>query len=202
MIIISYATRNTPYEKVMEEYLLPTLNKFGKIKYEISTLDNEGSWEKNTHIKAQFIKDKLEEHKESVTFLDADAQILQYPSLLYELEEYDIGLHWLDWYKHWKNGKGNRFDALSGTLFLNYNDRVLEFLDAWIKENKKSCQWEQKNMQAVLERNKEKLNVYELPYSYISIIDHSGHVPKHMIKEEDIVILHNQTSRKYKRRIR
>jgi len=201
MIIISYYTKNTPYKKVLEENLLSSLKHFKTIPYEIEEIENKGSWQLNTHFKAEFLKEKLIQHKKPIVFLDVDAQIKKYPYLFDKLENYDIGLHFLDWSKHWKNEPSNRKDALSGTLFLNYNKKVFQFLDLWIEKNKTNIQWEQKNMQEVLTNFKNELKIYELPYSYATIILHDNSLPVHMINPNDIVILHTQASRKYKRKI-
>jgi len=98
MIIISYATKNTPYEKVINTYLLPGLKKWG-LKYDIEYPEDKGSWQANTHLKAEFIKRMILKHKQAVVFLDADATIEKYPNLFFKLEQekYDISYHELDW---------------------------------------------------------------------------------------------------------
>lgn len=195
MIIISYFTKNTPYEEVMDTHLLPSLKRW-KLNYDIEGIPDLGSWQKNTHVKAEFIKKMLLKHKCPVIFLDADATIEKYPKLFNGMYKYDIAYHSLDWYLQWKGISGTKRDILSGTLFLNYNKKVLNFLDKWIKENNKNIRWEQQNMQEVLK--KESLLTYPLPYEYIVIPRMKGELPPN-IKKEDIVILHHQVSRQYKR---
>ncbi len=196
MIIISYYTSNTPYENVMKDYLEPGLKKWNLI-YDIEGVDDLGSWQKNTHYKAKFIKKMLLKHKCSVIFIDADATIEKYPELFQGLENYDIAYHELDWTLQWKGISGTKKHILSGTLYLNYNKKVLTFLDKWIEENNKNTQWEQRNMQEVLKREKIKLKVFPLPYEYIVIPRQNGELPPN-IKKEDIVIYHHQKSREYK----
>lgn len=199
MIFISYGTKATPYENVIKEYLLPSLEKFN-LKYYIEYPEDLGSWQKNTHYKAEFIKKCLIKFKEPVIFIDSDATILQHPNLFEYLEDNgtDIGLHFLDWYKNWRNEKGDRFEALSGTMFLDYNEHVLKFLDKWIEKNNESMKWEQRNMQDVLDENIIALNIFKLPYSYCTVITHTNDIPKHMINKEEVVILHHQKSREFK----
>jgi len=196
MIIISYYTKDSPYEEVMKTHLLPSLQKFG-LDYDIEGIEDLGDWQKNTHYKAKFIKEMLLKHKCSVVFLDADATIEQYPKLFSYLYKYDISYHELDWTLQWRSSAGTRKEILSGTLYLNYNEKILHFLDEWIKENNKSLTWEQKNMQEVLKRKTIDLKAYPLPYEYIVIPRHNGQIPPH-IKKEDVVILHHQKSREYK----
>ena len=202
MIYISYFTRNTPYEKVMKTYLLPSLEKWN-LKYDIKAIGDRGSWDANTHYKAQFCKEMLLKHKQSVVFLDADATIEDYPMLLRVLDlyfNYDIALHYLDWYKFWRKVDGqNKREALSGTLYLNYNKKVLKFLDEWIEFNKTNSQWEQRNMQEILAKWKGKLYTYNLPPEYCCILLFNGKLPEHYLTEKPIII-HHQVSRQLRHR--
>lgn len=200
MIYISYYTKNTPYEKVMKEHLLPSLKRWN-LKYDIGVINSLGNWQKNTHYKASFIKKMLLKHKEPIVFLDADATIEDYPMLLMVGDlycNYDIAYHNLDWYLFWRKQSGQKKrEVLSGTLYLRYNKKVLEFLDAWIEENNKNTTWEQRNMQWVLRSWKKKLEIYNLPPEYCCIILPNGQIPYYYLKEKPI-ILHHQVSRKYK----
>ena len=200
MIFISYYTLGD-YEKVINTHLLPSLRRWN-LKYDIESIEDKGNWQKNTHFKAEFCKKMLLKHKESVVFLDADATIEDYPMLLLAGDlycDYDMAYHELDWYKFWKKIEGQKKrEALSGTLYLRYNEKVLLFLDEWIKLNKVSTNWEQKNMQCILRSWKNKLKIDNLPPEYCMIILPNGKIPYHYIKEKP-VILHHQVSRKLKK---
>lgn len=96
-MIISYYTKNTPYEAEINEKLRPSLEKF-KLEYDIQGIEDLGSWQKNTGYKCQFIKTMLLKHKKPVVFLDADAVILEYPELLFNIPtEVDLGFHHFNW---------------------------------------------------------------------------------------------------------
>ena len=197
MIIISYYTKETPYYKVMYKYLFPSLMRW-KLPYHIQGIKNLRNWQQNTHYKATFILECLEKFKQSVVFLDADAQILKYPELFFKLEkeDYDLSLHYLDWYYFWRGQKGHpKRDALSGTLYLAYNKKVIAFLKDWIAKNKIDTKWEQRNMQEVLKLWKSKLKIYNLPIEYIAIKKRNNKVPDYI---KDPVIVHNQVSRELK----
>lgn len=201
MIYVSYYTKDTPYEKVIQTYLIPSLKRWN-LKYDIKAIKNQGSWQANTHFKAKFIKKMLLKHKQAIIFLDADATIEKYPKLFNilnrEYSEIDIGLHYLDWYKFWRRVNGQKKkEALSGTLYLNYNKKVLQFLDEWIEENNRNFAWEQKNMQWILRTWKKKLKIYNLPPEYCCIILFNGNLPKHYLTEKPVIV-HHQVSRKYK----
>ena len=198
MIYISYFTKGN-YEKVMETHLHPSLHKWN-LPHDIQHIKDRGSWQKNTHFKAQFCKEMLLKHKQSVIFLDSDATIEKFPMLFNFIDtfDYDIALHYLDWYKFWRKQEGNpKREALSGTLYLNYNEKVLKFLDEWIALNKINTQWEQRNMAGILAKWNNKLQIYNLPSSYACIILFNGKLPKHYLLEKPVII-HWQVSRKYR----
>jgi len=200
MIFCSYGTKNTPYEGVIKDYLIKSLDKLN-LDYHVEYPEDFGSWSANTHYKAEFVKKCLLELKESVVFVDSDATVLRDPVLFDEIEkgDNDIALHYLDWFKNWRNqDDGDRFEALSGTMYFRYNQKVLDFLDIWIKKNKENAQWEQRNMQEILEENVVNLDIEKLPYSYCVVVNHSNKIPKHMINPGEVVILHWQKSRLYK----
>lgn len=199
MLIVSYYTKNTPYESVMLNQLFPTIRKWN-LPYDIQGIKDLGSWQKNTHYKATFLKEMLIKHREPIVFLDSDATIEQYPVLFDQLKDYDIAYHELDWNLQWRGKPGTKKEILSGTLYLNYTSNVLNFLNEWIGENERNTNWEQRNMAKVLKEKTDRLQlkVYPLPYSYITILKHNNQIPSH-IKPEDVVILHHQASRKYKK---
>ena len=74
MIIVSYYTKNTPYEDVMKQHLLASLKKWN-LKYDVEAIGDFGNWQQNTHYKAKFIKRKLLQHKKPVVLIDEDAKI-------------------------------------------------------------------------------------------------------------------------------
>ena len=197
IIYVSYATINTPYVKVIEKYLLPTLQKFN-LTYDITYPEHMGSWQKNTQYKATFLKEMLLKHQQPLVFLDADATIEKYPELFDTLftSDYDIGAHYFDTDYFWRGfvGSPNR-EILSGTLFLNYNDKILKFIDEWIIENTKQDILEQKCMQIVLKRYSDTLKIYSLPIQYVAIVKQNQIVPSFITNP---VIIHHQVSREYK----
>jgi len=76
----------------------------------------------------------------------------------------------------------------------------MNFIDKWIDIQKIEKGFPQKVMQKLLEKNEFNLKIYKLPYSYATIIKQDDTLPIHMIEKKDIVILHNQVSRRLKRR--
>ena len=195
MLFISYYTKNTPYEEVINKQLLPSLKKW-ELKYYIEGVDDLGSWANNTDFKATFILRMLEKYKQDVVWIDADATIEKYPSLLFEIPpEYDIAVHYLDWQKHWHQKK-DKFELVSATVLFRYNEKTLRIIKEWIKNNKTkpSHKWEQKILQEVIEKDKE-IKVYRLPVEYCCVVLSRDKIATYI---KDPVIIQHQASRKYK----
>lgn len=195
---VSYFTKQTPYEEEVKK-LIASLKKWG-LKYYIQAENNLGTWDKNTKIKARFLKEMLLKCRDPIVYIDADAEVQDYPLLFTIIKDYyDIGFYTLDWNQHYGyNHTPSVKEACNGTLYLVYNDKVLRFLDDWIKENKKHNKWEQKIMEDVLKKHKN-LNIYSLPSEYCCIIKKDGSMPDYLTSNP--VIVHFQKSRDYKRLI-
>jgi len=199
MIIISYVTKNTPYVQVLEEHLLPSLKKWN-LDYEIGYYEDRKSWAENTAIKSQFIKEMLLKHKEPVVFIDSDATIEKFPQLLFEIpKDIDLGYFHFSWWGHWRgvwDKPDEKLELLSGTMYFNYNEKVLALLDEWIKKVQENVQmWEQKTLEALVYA-KTDLNIYKLPAEYCCVLMQDNSIPKYIT---DPVIKHHQASRLYKR---
>lgn len=199
VIFISYYTHNTPYEKVMEDYLAPSLKEYN-LKYEIQAIENLGSWDKNTSYKPKFILEMLEKYKTDVIFLDADASIREKPVLLENINDnYDIAVHMLDWYRFWRNQTGRpERSLLSGTILFKYKEKNIELIKEWIKRCEKPGDWEQRKLQRLLKERESEYNIYKLPPNYCAIINRKKKVPVYM---QPPIILHHQVSRLYKREV-
>ncbi len=202
IIIGSFYTTETPYKTVAEKYLIPSCKKLG-LEYKIvETFPNYKSWWRNVAEKPAIILDMLSSclsSDECLVFLDADAEILQYPKLLFEIpKEYDISFHtlsWEDWYGY-PNSK--IFEILSGTIFLRNRKNVKELCKEWYSEAIKTNIWEQKVLERII--NNHNLNIFPLPIEYCYMRTRpNGEEP--LVKCEPI-IAHNQVSREMKRKIR
>lgn len=199
--IISYATKNTPYMEEINKYLIPSLKRFN-LDYTIEYPDDKGDWQKNTGYKSTFILNMLNKYKHPLVFVDADAEFLKYPELFDKIDRsYDLGVHFLDWGWFWhKTENYGRRDLLSGTMYIPYKEKTINFIKKCIDGIAKNPNvWEQKIIQKVLDKEIN-MKIYELPLSYITFPRHDGKIPEHCIKKEDIVILHHQASRNLKNR--
>ena len=186
-LIIAYYTENTSYE-ILAANLKKSLENFG-LAHHIVPIKDQGSWEKNTHYKAYFIKEMLETRNQDLLYVDVDALFKQYPDLIPDLD-CDIAYRTQDF--RWRKD-----EALSGTVFFKNNDKVKRLVNRWIEINEatpaermKPETWEQKNMQRA-QREMSDIEYYNLPPEYTFIFDHM----KTMYPGVSPVIEHYQESR-------
>ena len=187
MIFCSFVSKNSPYEEIIKTHLLPSLKKW-QLSYDIDYIENRGSWIANVQYKPEFIKKMLLKHKCPIISLDADAVIEKNPVLFEEMSNIDFGAHWLSW-KEWYRKKEEKLELLGGTLYFNYNEKILNLVEKWIKLQQENKGWAQKNLQKLVEEDS-KLYIYMLPVAYCFIETHK--FPK-LRKEARIV--HHQKSR-------
>jgi hypothetical protein len=199
VLFITYYTKQEPfnYQKVFEQYLKPSLLKFN-LPYYALAIDNIGKHNDNANYKPSFIQHCMKKFKDTVNafvFLDADAEVLEKPTLFYELKE-DIGIHYLD-RKSWYNEKKECFDLLPGTFYLKNNANVKFMIEEWIYMCKKNKdKWDNQILKDVLPKC-QSLTINRLPlnYCYIRTLP-NGKEPN--IKVDKPVIVHNQVSRKFR----
>jgi len=186
-LVIAYYTENTSYEALAAN-LRKSLQHFG-IAHHIEGIKDLGSWEKNTHHKAYFIKKCLTDRNQDLLCVDVDAVFKAYPELIPTLD-CDIAYRT-------ENFRWRKDEALSGTIFLRNNDKVKRLVDRWIELNEatpaermKPETWEQKNMQRA-QRELSDIVYYNLPPEYTYIFDHT----RTMFPGIQPVIEHYQESR-------
>lgn len=160
--VISFFTEDYKDEVAI---LIKSLNAF-KISYDIEGVKDRGSWKKNAFYKIPFIVKKLKQYNHPLVWLDADAEVIQYPSLFDELESTLMaGIY----------SPLKKREYVSNTIYFVPSVEVSGYLkevEKFIKEvpnaYNRNLVGEQLYMQKVLEANnwKERLNFKELPYSY------------------------------------
>jgi hypothetical protein len=192
ILYISFYTKGY-YESIINKYLIPSLKKWN-LTYLTKEYPDTGKWIENVKYKAVLILEIMKLTTNDLVFLDADAEIIQYPSLFNEIHDcYDLAVHYLDWYKFWRNqNQQTKFELLSGTLFIRNNNKNIKLVEQWIEETKKSNLWEQKVLENLLP-SYQNINIYKLPISYCQIIKLDNKIP------ENSVIIHHQCSRGVKK---
>jgi hypothetical protein len=187
-LIIAYYTLGNPYQQLSEN-LRKSCKEFNLPLF-LKPIEDLGSWEKNTHYKANFISDCLERFSENLVYVDVDAEFKRYPDLFKSLE-CDIAYRT-------ENFRWRKNEALSGTIFMGNNDRVRSLVNLWKSINganesfrSRPDTWEQANLQRATEQTLE-IDYKNLPPEYTYIFDHTKSMYPNILP----VIEHFQASRK------
>ncbi|MFX0092101.1 MAG: hypothetical protein ACFFBD_10105 [Candidatus Hodarchaeota archaeon] len=113
--VVSYYTKNTPYKT--DALKLEKSCVKHEIPYHIMEVPNQGTWQKNTHYKAVFVKMMLAKFNEDdIVFTDADSIFHSYPYLFDDMEG-DIAVHLRNWI-HARN------ELLSGTVYFKNTIKI------------------------------------------------------------------------------
>jgi hypothetical protein len=176
-VINFYTDKYKQIAKQMEQ----SIRKFG-FETELTHTTVKGNWLGTVQYKAQFMLDKLLEHKRDVLWLDADSVVNSYPELFCNFKG-DVGVHYIDWGRH-TNGRRKQLELDSAVMYLAYNTRTIALLKAWVKavaETPHRC--EQLTLQVLLETYTKKINVVNIPAEYCTIFDLMSDVPKPVIEQ-------------------
>lgn len=198
-IFISYYTKDTIYQDIVNKYLIPSLVKL-ELDYHVYAIETLGDWKLNAIQKPLILQKALNEfpHRD-IIWQDADSEVLQNPELLFNIpEEYDIALCYLNWKTHYgREGDDGKFEMLDGTVFWRNNERIKQFINELIVRSTTQGIDHQKTMAKMIETEKN-INVFPLPrtYSYLSSKPDGS---KPAIELENPVIVHHQMSREAKK---
>ena len=191
LMVVGYYTVNTPYEEEAQN-LLQSLNKLG-INHDISGVKTLGSWQANTRFKAGFMLDMLTKHPSyRLLYVDVDAVVHKSPDL-FKNYNCDIAVRWQDF--RWRKN-----ECLSGTIYMENNERTKRICELWrdinVKEGNQSNRMEQWNLDTVINQMKEDpdFSYKNLPPEYTMIFDSM----RGMYPNINPVIEHFQASRRFK----
>jgi hypothetical protein len=187
--VISFYTPDWKYPEYAN-LLKEDCSRLG-IKFSIDQLPSQGEYVKNCNIKPKFIRDKIHQLKSPVLWIDVDGSLLKLPELLlsHTIGNYDIaGCHPVN----------NTERIHVGSIWFNYTDTTLDFLDAWAAAVDNSI--DDAAFNGIWQRFKDRLQLFLLPPEYFFIHKRVGdNVP------EDTVILHRLSSSElkmqYKRKV-
>lgn len=187
-LIISFYTKDTLYEEEAKD-LIASCKKLG-LEYEISEVENLGSWQANCCQKASFILKKLEEHKRPVIWTDVDSVIMQTPHILLDCKA-DCALRVDD-----NVAADDPSKILSGTMFFNNTASAKKLLTLWEKECEKrllkaGTVYDQDCLRKVVLHYPTIVEMKRLPVSYVKIVDKNDDG----VDKKDAVVLHYQASR-------
>jgi hypothetical protein len=191
-LVVSFYTEDSPYQ-LEAMSLIASCNSHG-IEAEVDGIPSEGSWERNCAIKPFFIRKKLLEKKRPIFWVDADAVFKKKPDFS-SMSHSDLAFREMK-----RFSEDRRFKYFSGSLFLNYTQRGLAFVDRWCEhcqiriDKKADLQFlDQISLVDLIERG-EQVRVFPLPIAYAKVFD----IDAQEIDPEEIVIEHYQASRRYR----
>ena len=160
MRIVAFYTPNyAPIAKTLTD----SIEKFG-YDYTTYEVEDRGCWEKNCAQKPEVILKAMQEYKDDILYLDADATILR-ELPLHELFGDTIMFYLLQWVQEGK--KIN--ELISATIYIPYNEKNLDLVKQWGKHQKKDPMiWDQKTLGEVLNKLKDyKFNTLSAEWNYI-----------------------------------
>jgi len=175
LVFISFFTKK--YASLAQR-LIDSFRKFG-LDYCVEELPDDGAWYKNVNKKPVFIRNRIFEFNRPIVYIDADAEIVEYPKLFFELD-CDFA-YWLC------ERRGGNVSA-GGTLY--FTPKALGFIDAWIAVCLNTGANEQDALWHVIKSGFD-IKTHLLPLEYCQIFDWK-------IQTEKPVIIHHQASRKFR----
>ncbi len=191
-LVVSFYKKNSPSE-LSAKALIASCNEHG-IDAEIEAIPEGETWGSSCAMRPFFIRKKLSEKKRPLFWVDAEAVFKKKPDFSF-LNESDISFREM---KKFSNDPRHKYS--SGSLFLNYTARALEFLNKWcdhcqeqIDKNKELEFADQMALHELIERG-ERVKIFPLPISYCKVFD----VDALEIAREEIVIEHLQASRRFR----
>ena len=145
---------------------------------DIERVESLGKWEHNCSFKPSFIRNMRRKHPgRALVWIDADAEVVQRPTLFAKQNGTDFACHWLN------------EELLSGTLYFAATANATRLMNKWEKLCKENPDtWDQRVLVGALEGWKG--TARELPGAYCRIFDNPHQ------KDIEPVILHHQASRR------
>ena len=172
--VISFFTEDWKYPEYAEN-LKQDCEKLG-LEYRIEHRKNTGSYSKNTAIKPFYIKECLMSEQEPLLWIDVDASILKYPSVVDTfVNKYDIAVKK-------RVNQGHDLVWHVGTIWLNNNDATKEFVDSW---SRAGASTDDRSFDLAYRRYADSIRIVDLPAEYFFI--HTRHVAE---IPRDTVIMH------------
>ena len=189
--IISFYTKNSPYEWHMESLVKSCEDFF--LEIEVEGVDTAGSGEMNCAYKPLFILKMLQKLKKNVLWVDSDAVFVR---SLEDLPAFasDIAV------RVYPECSIDHISKIgSGTFYANYTPAALELVQLWAEVSLKELGrkgrteefWDQVSLRETVRTYNRAATIGLLPLEYMKIFDH----PEHILKCQNPVIVHTQASR-------
>jgi hypothetical protein len=143
--VVSYFTRETIYETIMFNYLLPSLNTF-TVPNSIYSIDDTKQWKTNAAYQpAIILKAMIQWPNEAIVWMDCDNIVRCFPRLFNEIPaRCDIGIYYLQFEDHWGGTPPGvdvpRPQLNTGVIWFNNTPKMRQFVEEWLNR----CQLDKK----------------------------------------------------------
>lgn len=163
--VVGFYTVATPYEQE-KDVLALSLQSLG-YSYCLYGVKSQGSWQKNTQLKAQFINHVLNTRVGPILYLDVDAIMVQHPVALENIQA-DIAA------VHFAGGS----ELLSGTVLFGNTCVCKDVVRRWMEINAQNpinlpdgrAAWDQRTLEMAIKENAS-CRFVELPQEYTWITE-------------------------------
>lgn len=190
-VVVSYYTKDTPYEKDAA-FLKKSCIRLG-LKHDIQPIANLGAWDKNCAYKPDFLLKMLDKHQQDVVWTDADSFFLKHP-FYFDTPNYDLALKI---YSDLPNSSIHKM--VSATMYLKNCNKIKLLLKNWSKGcirkkpliPKTESLFDQAVLKDILLKTKHTVDYKPLPFSHCKVFDSDL---DHELDAKNI-ILHTQGSR-------
>lgn len=188
-LVVGYYTDGTPYQHEAEPLKLSLETML--MPYEICAVPNLGSWQKNTQMKAEFIKMMLEEHPGCpLLYLDMDATVMREPEALMNVKGDIAAVHY-----------AKTKELLSGTVYWANTPVCHDVIRRWIEFNRRYPDvlpdgrpaWDQRTLEKAIKASPT-CKFVELPQEYTWIIQ----LTQKWAPGLNPVIMHNRGAKRFK----
>ena len=191
-LVIAYYTVGTPYEGEAE-VLKASLETVG-YSYDIRGVPHQGSWQRNTQLKANFVQHMLQSYPgKPLLYLDVDAVMVQPPVILDGLEADLAAVHF-----------ARKAELLSGTVWFGNTVQCNRIVQKWIHLNQQYPErlpsgkeaWDQRTLAMAIKRVSGAKFV-ELPQEYTWIVE----LTQRFAPGLNPVIMHTRGAKRFKRKM-
>ncbi|WP_417226718.1 putative nucleotide-diphospho-sugar transferase [Amphritea sp.] len=162
MIVIGFYTTDPVYSSAYK-LLARSLDRLGH-KYDFHSFP-PSEWKTMTDLKPRIILESLNKYKEPVLYIDADAFVHENLDEHFSSMACDMAVNFID-----KKEGGE--ELLSGTIYFDYNDKVIEFIELWISLIERNPELiDQQNLQKAVEDYDHGLKIHRMSSAYTYIFD-------------------------------
>lgn len=192
--VASYATTNTIYETIMDNYLRPSLEKQG-VPHAIFYRKDMGQWKYNVLLQPEVIWTAMKTFPDSnIVWMDSDAVVRYYPSLFEVIpERCDLGIYYMKFEDHYGGIPPGvdmpRPELNTGVIYFKNSPKMLAFVEEWMKKSaRRGANHRLVFEEMIDEKINDDLSFFLLPRAYAYVAErHDGKLPAVQLRDPHII---------------